>query len=154
MKIAAIQMVSTGILSNNLLQARALLEQAAQAGAELAVLPEYFCLIGQHDADKLAIQEDFGAGPIQQFLGDAARTLGLWLVGGTLPLSSGQPDRFTTVRWSTARRATAWRATTRSICFALTTAPSPTMNHGCWSAARSPPGLRWRRQMGTCGKWA
>jgi predicted amidohydrolase len=33
MKIAAIQMVSTGILSNNLLQARALLEQAAQAGA-------------------------------------------------------------------------------------------------------------------------
>jgi predicted amidohydrolase len=93
MKIAAIQMVSTGILSNNLLQARALLEQAAQAGAELAVLPEYFCLIGQHDADKLAIQEDFGAGPIQQFLGDAARTLGLWLVGGTLPLSSGQPDR-------------------------------------------------------------
>ncbi len=88
MKVAAIQMVSTGVLADNLRQARQLLEQAAQSGAELAVLPEYFCLIGQRDGDKLAIQEAFGAGPIQQFLADAARELGLWLVGGTLPLSA------------------------------------------------------------------
>lgn len=93
MKVAAIQMVSTGELSENLLQARGLLEQAAQDGAELAVLPEYFCLIGLHDTDKLAIQEHFGDGPVQQFLTDAARTLGLWIVGGTLPLSGSQPDR-------------------------------------------------------------
>jgi nitrilase len=93
MKVAAIQMVSTGILSENLSQAGALLEQAARDGAELAVLPEYFCLIGQHDADKLAIQEPFGSGPIQQFLADTARTLGLWLVGGTLPLSASRADR-------------------------------------------------------------
>jgi nitrilase len=93
MKVAAIQMVSTGVLSDNLLQARTLLEQAAQEGAELAVLPEYFCLIGQNDADKLAIQEPFGMGPNQQFLSSTARALGLWLVGGTLPLSASSPDR-------------------------------------------------------------
>ena len=93
MKVAAIQMVSTGTLSDNLQQARTLLQQAAQAGAELAVLPEYFCLIGQHDADKLAIQEPFGNGPIQQFLADTARDLGLWLVGGTLPISASHADR-------------------------------------------------------------
>lgn len=93
MKVAAIQMVSTGVLSDNLLQARRLLEQAAHDGAELAVLPEYFCLIGQHDADKLAIQEPFGSGPIQKFLADTARALGLWLVGGTLPLTASSPDR-------------------------------------------------------------
>jgi nitrilase len=86
-------MVSTGLVSENLVQARNLLEEAARSGAELAVLPEYFCLIGQHDADKLAIQEEFGGGPIQQFLADTARALGLWLVGGTLPLSAAQPDR-------------------------------------------------------------
>ncbi len=88
MKVAAIQMVSGADLSVNLAQARALLQQAAQAGAELAVLPEYFCLMGLRDADKLAIQEPFGQGPIQHFLRDAARELGMWLVGGTLPLSA------------------------------------------------------------------
>ncbi len=93
MKVAAIQMVSTGVLADNLAQAGALLAQAAQAGAELAVLPEYFCLIGQHDGDKLAIQEDFGSGPMQQFLAETARTLGLWIVAGTLPLRATQKDR-------------------------------------------------------------
>lgn len=93
MKVAAIQMVSTGQVADNLAQAAQLLSQAAQAGAELAVLPEYFCLIGQNDSDKLAIQETVGQGPIQQFLADSARTLGLWLVGGTLPLRAAQPDR-------------------------------------------------------------
>lgn len=93
MKVAAIQMVSSANLADNLQQARLGLEQAARDGAELAVLPEYFCLIGHHDADKLAIQEAFGAGPIQDFLAATARGLGLWLVGGTLPLSGAQPER-------------------------------------------------------------
>lgn len=93
MKVAAIQMVSTGDLAHNLQQAGHWLTQAAQAGAELAVLPEYFCLIGQHDHDKLQIQEPYGQGPIQQFLADTACRLGLWLVAGTLPLSTPQPDR-------------------------------------------------------------
>lgn len=93
MKIAAIQMVSTGTLADNLQQAGMLLAQAAAQGAELAVLPEYFCLIGQHDADKLGIQESYGRGPIQQFLADTARSLNLWIVGGTLPLTATEPDR-------------------------------------------------------------
>jgi nitrilase len=88
MQVAAIQMVSTGVVQDNLAQAAKLLEQAAQAGAELAVLPEYFCLIGKHDAEKLAIQEQFGSGPIQDFFSAQARRLGLWIVGGTLPLST------------------------------------------------------------------
>jgi nitrilase len=86
-------MVSTGQLADNLQQAATLLAQAAAQGAELAVLPEYFCLIGAHDSDKLAIQETYGSGPIQQFLADSARRLGLWIVGGTLPLTASQPDR-------------------------------------------------------------
>ena len=86
MKVAAIQMVSGTQLPVNLQQARALLHEAAQAGAELAVLPEYFCLMVKQDADKLAVAEAFGHGPIQQFLADTARDEGLWLVGGTMPL--------------------------------------------------------------------
>lgn len=87
MKVAAIQMVSGTQRDANLQRAGVLLAEAAQRGAELALLPEYFCLLGQRDIDKLAIQEQPGQGPIQQFLADTARALGLWIVGGTLPLS-------------------------------------------------------------------
>ena len=87
MKVAAIQMVSATSLDANLQSAQALLAQAAQEGAELAVLPEYFCLMGRKDTDKLALQEPFGHGRIQAFLSQAARDLKLWIVGGTLPIS-------------------------------------------------------------------
>jgi deaminated glutathione amidase len=90
MKAAAIQMVSSPTLQTNLDSALALLKQAALEGAELAVLPEYFCLLGHSDTDKLGIQEVYGKGAIQQFLSDAARALDLWIVGGTLPLSVDQ----------------------------------------------------------------
>lgn len=86
MKTAAIQMVSGVSLKANLAEARSLLEQAAQAGAELAVLPEYFCLMGHQDSDKLAARESFGEGEVQRFLARAARELEMWIVGGTLPL--------------------------------------------------------------------
>jgi nitrilase len=88
MKVAALQMVSGISVEGNLQVARGLLAEAAAAGAELAVLPEYFCLMGRQDGDKLAVREPFGEGPIQRFLGDAARELGLWIVGGTLPLAA------------------------------------------------------------------
>lgn len=92
MKVAALQMVSGVTLDANLRSARRLLEQAASAGCELAVLPEHFYLLGRNDSDKLALREPFGAGPIQQFLAGCARELGLWLVGGTLPLATRDAD--------------------------------------------------------------
>jgi predicted amidohydrolase len=87
MKVAAIQMVSATRVAANLEAAQRLLRQACDEGAELAVLPEYFCLLGQRDTDKLAIREAEGAGPIQHFLAASAREFGLWIVGGTLPLA-------------------------------------------------------------------
>jgi predicted amidohydrolase len=89
MKVAAIQMVSGASVEANLAEAGALLREAAAAGAQLAVLPEYFCFMGHKDADKLAVRERFGDGPIQQFLKDTARQLHMAIVGGTLPLEAG-----------------------------------------------------------------
>lgn len=89
MKIAAIQMVSAIAREANLARAHALLAEAAAAGAELAVLPEYFCMMGARDTDKLALRETDGAGTVQNFLADAAREFGLWIVGGTLPIETG-----------------------------------------------------------------
>ena len=92
MKIAALQTVSGPDVDANLATARDLLRQAAQAGAELAVLPEYFCLMGQRDTDKLAVREPFGEGEVQSFLAQAARESGLWIVGGTLPLAANDAN--------------------------------------------------------------
>ena len=91
--VAALQMVSTPDVARNLAAAGRLMAQAADAGARLVALPEYFCLLGHSDRDKLAIAEAPGDGPIQAFLADAAARLGLWVVGGTLPLRTADPQR-------------------------------------------------------------
>ncbi|MEK8030446.1 carbon-nitrogen hydrolase family protein [Ideonella sp. DXS29W] len=93
MKIAAVQMVSTPEVDRNLAAAGRLVAQAADAGARLVALPEYFCLMGQRDDDKLAIAEADGDGPIQAFLSEAARRHQIWLIGGTLPIRAATPDR-------------------------------------------------------------
>jgi nitrilase len=88
MKIAALQMVSGPDMAANLATASALLESAAAQGAKLVALPEYFCLMGHQDTDKLAFAETPGHGPIQALLSKAAKELGLWIIGGTLPMKS------------------------------------------------------------------
>jgi len=92
-KIAAVQMVSTPDWARNRDAAARLVADAARAGAELVALPEYFCLLGRKDTDKLALAEAAGDGPIQAFLAALAREHGIWLVGGTLPLSAGSEGR-------------------------------------------------------------
>ena len=93
MRVAALQMVSTPEVSENLDQAAILLAQAKEQRAGLALLPEYFCILGRRDTDKVAVAEVPGAGPIQDFLAAQARALGLWIVGGTLPLKTSDPAR-------------------------------------------------------------
>lgn len=88
-RIAAIQMVSGASVDDNLVAAGRLIDEAAGNGAELVALPEYFCLMGRHDTDKVAVREPEGDGPIQRFLADAARRHRIWLVGGTLPVEVG-----------------------------------------------------------------
>ena len=93
MKVAAIQMTSGPEVATNLEQARGLLEQAASRGARLAALPENFSFMGLKDADKRAVAEPDGAGPVQDFLAETARHLHLWIVGGTVPLVAGPDGR-------------------------------------------------------------
>ena len=93
MKIAALQMVSTTDVAQNCAAAQRLIAAAARDGAGLVALPEYFCLMGRHDTDKLAIAEAPGTGPIQRLLADAAREHRVWLIGGTLPIATDDPAR-------------------------------------------------------------
>jgi nitrilase len=93
MKLAAAQMISGPDVAPNLATAGRLIAEAAAAGARLVALPEYFPLIGATDADRLAAREAEGEGPIQDFLAATARQHGLWLVGGSIPLSANDPNR-------------------------------------------------------------
>jgi len=93
MKIAALQMVSTPDVARNLEAAGRLLAEAAAQGAELAALPEYFCILGLDDRAKLAHAETPGDGPIQHFLAEAAQRHAMWIVGGTLPIRTANADR-------------------------------------------------------------
>jgi deaminated glutathione amidase len=87
MKVAAVQMTSGVDVARNLATAQRLLRAAAEAGAQLAVLPENFALMSRQERDKRAIAEADGqGGPIQDMLGAIARELRITVVGGTIPL--------------------------------------------------------------------
>jgi nitrilase len=80
-------------VEDNLEAAAKLLREAKEAGAELACLPENFSFIGLKDADKLAVAEADGSGPVQQFLSETARALGLWILGGTTVIKGDSARR-------------------------------------------------------------
>lgn len=91
--VAAIQMVSGPDVAANLLEVDKRLGEAAARGARLALLPEYFACIAADEAVKLSIREQPGSGPLQDFLAEAARRHGLWLIGGTVPLAGSDDGR-------------------------------------------------------------
>lgn len=86
-RVAAIQMVSSADLQANLQTASELLKEAAGRGATLAVLPENFGYFGQQGLGEIGAAERSETGPLRSFLATQARKLGLWIVGGTIPIA-------------------------------------------------------------------
>jgi deaminated glutathione amidase len=93
LRVAAIQMASGPSVSANLEEALRLIELAVSQAAKLIVLPEYFCIMGMQDTDKLNVREQPGEGMVQSFLSETAKRFGIWLVGGSVPLVSQVPDK-------------------------------------------------------------
>ena len=77
----------------NLQLADRLLAKAAADNCRLVVLPENFALMPEHGRDKTPHAEKRGDGPIQNFLADASRRHGIWIIGGSMPLVSEDSDR-------------------------------------------------------------
>ena len=92
-KVAGIQMASSPHVSSNLTEAERLIALAAAQGAKIVVLPEYFCIMGLKDSDKVQVREKPNDGPIQSFLSKMARDYKIWLIGGTIPLVSNYPNK-------------------------------------------------------------
>lgn len=80
MRVAAIQMVSSGGIDHNLAQATKLIVEAKRSGAELAVLPENFLSYGLKISDVSIKQQAL----ISQ-LASLAKVQKIWLVCGTIP---------------------------------------------------------------------
>ncbi len=91
--VAAVQMASGPNVGANLIEAGRLIQKSAEAGATLVVLPENFAIMGMQESDKVAIREQPGKGPIQNFLAEQAAKWDVWIVGGTVPLQASTPDK-------------------------------------------------------------
>lgn len=87
-KVAAIQLASGSNVSANLLETERLAEAAARQGAAMVVLPENFAFMGHNTSDANALREKPGDGPLQSFLAQLATRLGVWVVGGTIPMEA------------------------------------------------------------------
>jgi len=92
-KVAAVQMASGPNVAGNLSEAHRLIAKAAEQGARLVVLPEFFAVMGMNDQDKVKVRELPGQGIIQSFLSETARQYKIWLVGGSIPLVASAPDK-------------------------------------------------------------
>ena len=86
---AAVQLRPQDSLSQNLAAAAVLIEQSADAGSQLVVLPENFAYLGRKDLAEVGLAER-SKGPVYEFLAEQARRHSLWLVGGTVPVTD--PD--------------------------------------------------------------
>ena len=92
-RMAALQMISGPRVADNLALAGRLIDEAVAQGAQLVALPEYFPIIGAADSDRVRAREDFGSGPVQDWLAAAAQRHGLWIFAGSIPLTASSADK-------------------------------------------------------------
>ena len=84
--VAAVQTAPEKTLDANLAQVGELLAEAADRGAKIVVLPENFAYYGHTNLPAIGAQEADETGPVRQFLSQQSRRLGIWIVGGTIPV--------------------------------------------------------------------
>lgn len=92
LRVAAIQMCSTGNREANLVRANSLMEEAVEAGAVLLSLPENFPFIGR-EGDQVQVAEDLAEGPSVLCLRDFAAKHRVAIVGGSIPLKTADPNK-------------------------------------------------------------
>ncbi|MAF84636.1 MAG: carbon-nitrogen hydrolase family protein [Gammaproteobacteria bacterium] len=92
-RCAAVQMTSGVDVDENLRAVAGHIEAAAAKGAQFIVLPENFSAMGRKEADRCALAESDGDGPLQNFLAEQAARYAIWIVGGTIPVAGDDPVR-------------------------------------------------------------
>ncbi len=93
LRVACIQMNSGDQLAVNLLRAAGLLQQAAEQGARLALLPENFAFMGGSDAVKRRAAQPEEASEALAFLGEHAAALDMAVIGGSIAFGDAGESR-------------------------------------------------------------
>ena len=91
--VAGIQLVSTANVEKNLQVVEGLIKQAVEQRAQLIVLPENFALMANTANALIDCAEKVGSGEIQQFMAKLARQYNVWLIGGSIPVQSGDNNK-------------------------------------------------------------
>jgi len=93
LRVACVQMNSGDSVAANLLRAGELLQQAAQQGARLALLPENFAFMGAGDAVKRAAAETEEDSLAIAFLAGESARLHISIIGGSVLLKDNGNER-------------------------------------------------------------
>jgi predicted amidohydrolase len=86
-RVGVVQLTSTDDIDANLAAARALVSEAAEAGARFVLLPENFAFLRREGSPVPCAQGLDG--PIVGAVREMAKTNGVWLLGGTFPEQAG-----------------------------------------------------------------
>lgn len=88
-------MTSGPDIGANVQIAESLIRKAAREGANLALLPEMFTIMSNDPKDVLRLAEQYQDGPVQRIMSGLAKSLGIWIAAGTMPLKTDDPHRVT-----------------------------------------------------------
>ncbi|WP_334030579.1 carbon-nitrogen hydrolase family protein [Alteromonas sp. P256] len=92
--LVALQMTSTPDVDENLAAVSKAMSESDIAPNSLVVLPECFACFGGKDKGQLSIAEAKGQGPIQAHLSALAIRYQCYIVSGTFPVKTANPDQF------------------------------------------------------------
>ena len=93
--IASIQLTSGPNIQANLLEVSKHLEEISKGKSKLVVLPENFAFMPENDISFVENAEVEGSGPIQEFISENARKYKIWIIAGTIPLKTKNPNKVT-----------------------------------------------------------
>ncbi|PVZ71929.1 carbon-nitrogen hydrolase family protein [Pelagibaculum spongiae] len=92
LKVAALQMVSSDNWQDNQKSVEVLLEKAQQQEIQLVLLPENFSLMASSAGQRLQHAQQ-SQQLIQAWLKEAAKKYNLWIIAGSMPISSPENNR-------------------------------------------------------------
>lgn len=92
--IAVVQFETKKDLTENLQEAEQFIQQAVRKNAQCIIFPEEFITLGMTTRAKLSLAEPYLLGPLQAKMAEWAKRYNIWIIGGTLPIQSEDPQKY------------------------------------------------------------